>query len=128
VIRTNEIELRIFRTGACLVGIGAVLTAFFFGFRQGTSFLAGGLLSAANLAVLRHSVNTALLGRSRNSGFRVVASYVLRLVLIPLCLYAMMRFLFLGIIAAIAGFAAFNCGIFIEGVFEAFKNGSKRHA
>jgi len=128
VIRAGEVESRIFWLGGCLVGTGAVLAGLVFGFRNGLSFLAGGLLSAANLAVLRHTVNTALLRRSGNSGFRIVASYILRLVLIPLCLYAMMRFFFWGIIAATAGFAAFSCGIFLEGIFEAFKSGSKRNA
>ena len=128
MIRAGDIESRIFWLGGCLVGVGAVLAGCTFGFRNGLSFLAGGLLSAANLAVLRHTVNTVLLKRSGNSPFRVAASYIARLVLIPLCLYAMMRFFFLGIIAATAGFAAFSCGIFLEGIIEAFKNGFKRHA
>ena len=42
----------------------------------------------------------------------------MRLLLIPLCLYAIMHFFFWGIIAAIAGFAVFGCGIFLEGMFE----------
>jgi hypothetical protein len=33
----------------------------------------------------------------------------------------MIRFLFLGIIAAVAGFALFNCSIFVEGIREALK-------
>ena len=128
MIEANDIELRIFRAGVCLVAAGSVLTGLVYDFRQGVSFLAGGLLSAANLGMLRHTVNTTLLRRSGGFTLRVVGGYVLRVVLIPLCLYAMMRFLFLGIIAATAGFAAFSCGIFLEGIFEAFKSGSKRHA
>jgi hypothetical protein len=125
MIRTDNIEFRIFWVGGCLVGIGAILTGLIFGFRQGASFLAGGLLAAANLAMLRHTVNSALLRRSGKSSFRIVAGHILRLVLIPLCLYAMMRFLFFGIIAATAGFAAFSCSIFLEGIFEAFKSNTK---
>jgi hypothetical protein len=96
-----------------------------FGWRPGASFLAGGLLSAANLAVLRHTINSALLRRSGNSGFRIVSVHILRLVLIPLCLYAMMRFFFFGIIAATAGFVVFSSGFLIEGIFEAAKSGDR---
>ena len=49
------------------------LTALIFGVRSGASFLAGGLLSAANLAMLRHTVNSALLRRSGKSDFRIAA-------------------------------------------------------
>jgi hypothetical protein len=45
--------------------------------------------------------------------------------LIPLCLYAIIRLFFFGIIAAIAGFAVFSSCILIEGLLEAFKSGSK---
>ena len=122
--RTPSIESRIFRLGGCLVAVGALGTALIFGVRSGASFLAGGLLSAANLAMLRHTVNAALLRGPGRSGFGVAASYLLRLVLIPLCLYAMMRLLSFGIIAATAGFAVFSCGIFLEGILEAFKSSS----
>ena len=117
--RTPSIESRIFRLGGCLVAVGALGTALIFGVRSGASFLAGGLLSAANLAMLRHTVNAALLRGPGRSGFRVAASYLLRLVLIPLCLYAMLRLHFFSLPAAVAGFAAFNLAIFIEGIREA---------
>lgn len=107
--------------GACLVGIGSILTSLAFGFRYGASFLAGGMLAAVNMAMLRSTINYAL-RRSRISKFRITAGYIVRLLLIPLCLYAIMRLFFFGIIAATAGFATFSCGIFVEGVFEAFKS------
>jgi hypothetical protein len=37
----------------------------------------------------------------------------------------MIRFLFLSIPAAVAGFALFNCSIFVEGILEALKGSSK---
>lgn len=124
-MRADEIELRIFGIGACLVILGALLTAVVFGLRQGASFLAGGILAAANLAALRHTINAAVLRPKGRSRLRPAVVHILRLVLIPLCLYAMMRFLSWGIIAATAGFAAFSCGIFVEGLWEAFRGGAK---
>ena len=117
-------ESRSLRMGGILVCVGSLVTALIFGFRYGISFFAGGLLSAVNMSLLRHSINSAL-SRSSNPKFRTVGSYVLRLLLIPLCLYAIMRLFFFGIIAAIAGFVVFGCGIFLEGVLEVFK-GSPR--
>jgi hypothetical protein len=122
--KPGNFESRSFWLGACLVCIGSILAGFIFGLPYGSSFLAGGLLSAANMAMLRHSINTALQG-SKRSKFRMAATFILRLLLIPVCLYAIMRFFFLGVIAATAGFAAFSCGIFLEGVFEAFKTSAK---
>ena len=70
-------------------------------------------------------MNAAILNDQKSSKRRILAGYFLRLLLIPLCLYAMIRFLFLGVLAAVAGFAVFNCSIFVEGVLEAFKSSSK---
>jgi hypothetical protein len=56
---------------------------------------------------------------------RVLAGFICRLLLIPLCLYAMMRFLFLDVIAAVAGFALFVCSVFVEGILEAFGSSPK---
>ena len=117
-------ESRSFRLGGMLVLAGSVGTALVFGFAYGISFLAGGFLAALNMTMLRHSINTAL-GRSANPKFRTVGAYILRLLLIPLCLYVIMRFFFPGVIAAIAGFAVFGSGIFLEGMIEAFKHNSR---
>jgi hypothetical protein len=125
VISLKNVERRLFWAGAWLVGLGSILAGLLYGFLHGVSFLAGGLLSAINMAAIRHTAASALMHGSRSSRVRVIVGYILRLLLIPLCFYAMMRLLFLGIIAAAAGFAAFSCGIFIEGVFEAFKSNSK---
>jgi hypothetical protein len=120
MIHTYKTERRIFWIGGCLIGIGSIGIGLAFGLRHGASFLTGGVLSAVNMAVLRNIVDSAL-RRSKISKTRIVAGFFLRLILILLCLYAIIRFLFWGIIAATAGFAAFNCSIFIEGLLEAFK-------
>ncbi len=120
-----NLESRIFVIGACLVAGGSLLTLFLFGWRNGASFLAGGVLAGVNLWMLRLAVNAAVFYDSKRSRRRILAGYFLRLLLIPLFLYAMIRFLFLGVIAAVAGFAMFNCSIFIEGILEILKGSPK---
>ncbi len=127
-MKDMNIERRIFWIGVWLAAGGSLLTWFLFGFRNGASFLAGGALAGLNLLMLRTAVTAALFYDPKRSKRRILAGYFLRLLLIPLCLYAMIRFLFLGVIAAVGGFAVFNCSIFVEGVLEALKGSSRRHA
>jgi hypothetical protein len=115
------IERRIFRIGAILSLLGTVACALAFGFRVGVSFLAGSLLGILSLAWLRWTVTRIVFTDPKGSVNRVIVGFILRLLLIPLCLYAMIRFLSAGVVAAVAGFALFTCGIFIEGVYEALK-------
>jgi len=122
--RPELFESRAFRAGGVLVLVGTVLTGLSFGLAHGICFLAGGMLAALNMTMLRKSINSAL-SRSSNPKFRTVGAYILRLLLIPLCLYAILRLFFWGIIAAIAGFAVFGCGIFLEGVLEVFRGNSR---
>ncbi len=124
MIKLNFLESRLLFIGGILVCLGSVLVSLGYGVHYGISFLAGGMLSAANLAWLRHTVNSAL-GKPDKSQFRIVAGFILRLLLIPLFLYAIIRLFFFGIIAAIAGFAVFSSCILVEGLLEAFKSGSK---
>ena len=119
MISSATFEQRAFRIGAWLVAVGSVGTGLIFGLKYGISFLAGGLLSAVNMRLLIRTINAALARSSRISGIRITAGYILRLLLIPLCLYAIMHFFFSGIIAATAGFVVFSSGILIEGIFEA---------
>ncbi len=122
---THEVfESRSFRMGAILVLAGTIGTALIFGFPRGICFMAGGLLAAINIVMLRNSINAAL-RRSENPKFRTVASYILRLLLIPIGLYVIMRIFFSGVIAAIAGFAVFGCGVFLEAILEAIKGGPR---
>jgi hypothetical protein len=124
MISADSFESRSFRIGAILVCAGSVATTLIFGFRHGICFFIGGILSVLNLSMLHHSINAAL-SRPANHKLLTVGSYILRLLLIPICLYAIMRFFFWGIISAIAGFAVFGCGIFFEGISQTFKGSSK---
>ena len=119
---SGQFERRVFRIGGWLVAAGSLVTGLIFGFTYAASFLAGGLLSAVNLRLLIRTVNSSLARSHKVSSFRIAATYILRLLLIPLCLYAIMQFLFFGIIAATAGFVVFSSSILIEGIFEAFRS------
>ncbi len=121
MISSGEFERRAFRIGGCLAAAGSLAAALIFGWKYGVSFLAGGLLSAINLRLLIRTINATLARSARIRGVRIAATYILRLLLIPLCLYAIMHFFFFGIIAATAGFVVFSSGILIEGLFEGFK-------
>jgi len=116
---TSALEKRVFYIGACLVLGGAALVWMLFGFRSGVSFLAGGLLAGLNLAWLRQWIGSMLRRDLRRSQARILVSFFLRLMLIPLSLYAMMRLLFLGVAPLMAGFALFHFGVLIEAILEA---------
>jgi hypothetical protein len=85
------------------------------------SFLAGGALAGLNLAWLHRSVRAVLCG-AKAPKRRILIEFFCRVLLIPLGLYAMIRFLFLSVPAAVAGFAVFSCSVLIEGILEAFGN------
>ena len=125
MISSGKFERRLFWIGGWLVAAGSLATGLLFGWNYGAAFLAGGLLSAINLRLLIRTVNSALARSSKISGIRIAAVYILRLLLIPLCLYAIMHFFFFGIIAATAGFVVFSSSILIEGIFEGFKSSPK---
>ncbi len=120
-----NLERRIFWIGAWLVVAGSLVIGALLGFLNGASFLAGGVLAGVNLWLLRLAINAAVLHDQKRSKRRILAGYFLRLLLIPLCLYAMIRFLFLGVLAAVGGFAVFNCSIFVEGILEARRGSPK---
>jgi ATP synthase I chain len=116
----KRIERRLAWIGIGLVLAGSVVTAVRFGLLTGASFLTGGVLAAVNLSWLRQIVSGFAFSDPKTSKRRLLAGYIVRLVLIPLGLYAMIRFFSLSIPAAVAGFAVFNCSVFVEGVLEAF--------
>jgi hypothetical protein len=119
------LERRIFRLGAYLLLAGGALTWLFFDAKTAISLLAGGALAALNMAWLRRTVRAVTLDDAKTSKRRILAGFFLRLLLIPLCLYAIMHFFFPGIIAATAGFVVFSSGILIEGIFESAKSSPK---
>ena len=123
--KTKVIERRLFWIGAGLVVAGGLLVAIVFNLRSAGSLLSGGFLGALNLLWIRQSVNALTLDDPKRSKRLAFIGFFLRLLLIPLTLYAMIRFLFMSIPAAVAGFAVFNCSVFVEGILEAFETRSK---
>ena len=123
--RIGSLERRLLWLSLGLSVSGSLVTWLCFGGREGLSFLAGGAVAAVDLGWLRSTINSMFARDPNRSKSKVLAGFFLRLLLIPLCLYVMIRFLFLSILAAVAGFAVFNCSIFVEGVLEAFKSRSK---
>ncbi len=122
------VEKRIFILGGLIVVIGCAVAWFAFGPRTSVSFFTGGLLAGLNTAWLRQTVRSLTLSDPKISKRRVLAGFFLRLLLIPICLYAMIRFLFWSIAAAVAGFAVFHCSIFIEAILEAIDRSPGKHA
>jgi hypothetical protein len=127
-ITATLVERRIFMLGAGLIAAGGATAWFFFGAKPAISLLAGGVLAALNMAWLRQTVQAITLNDAKTSKYRVLAGFFLRLLLIPLCLYAMIRFLFWTMSAAVAGFALFHCGLFLEGILEALNRSNRKHA
>ena len=121
----GRIEQRLFRLSLALAAGGSLLVWACFGGRAGLSFLAGAGLAGSNLLWLRSTIGAIFSGDLKRSKSRMLGGFLLRLMLIPLGLYVMIRFLFLDIAAAVAGFAVFICSVFVEGVLEAFGNSPK---
>ncbi len=121
----GNLEQRLFRLSCWIALAGCLLVWTFAGMRAGLSFAAGAVLGGANLSWLRSTLAAVFSGDLKRARFKVLGGFFLRLMLIPLCLYAMIRFLFLDILAAVAGLAVFICSVFVEGVLEAFGSSPK---
>ncbi len=124
----RRVERRLILIVAWLLSAGCIATWIVFDLVQATSFLCGGVLAVASMLWLRGGMNTVVLSDRKTSKRSVLAGFVLRLMLIPICLYAMIRFLFLGLAAAVAGFAVCHCSVLIEGILEAISSGSRNNA
>lgn len=118
-IAATGVEKRIFAIGATLSLGAGLLVWLLLGGRQALSLAAGCLLAALNLAWLRQTVGAAVYHHAGRSKLRILWGFLLRMLLLPLCLYAMIRLLFLSAIAAAAGFALFYSGVLIEGLLQA---------
>jgi hypothetical protein len=114
----RKLETRLVHIAAWLAAAGGVLTWFFFDARHALSFFAGSLLAGVSILWLRRVLDSAFLQERKAPKGRVLAGFLLRLLLIPLCLYAMIRFLFLSVPAAVAGFAVIHGCILVEGILE----------
>jgi hypothetical protein len=124
-MRNSSLERRLFWLGVGLAATGTLAAWVFFGSNAGWSFMAGSALAGGNMLWLRSSIGSLLLRDPKRSKIQVLGGYFLRLMLIPLCLYVMIRFLFLNVIAAVAGLAVLVCSVFIEGILEAFSRSPK---
>ena len=60
MIKAEAFEIRSYRMGGILIGGGTIVAGLIFGFAYGITFLAGGILSALNMVMLRYSINSAL--------------------------------------------------------------------
>ncbi len=118
LFQRRKLEIRLLHIGASLAAAGALLTWLFFDLRHMLSFLGGSLLGGLSILWLRGVLNAAFLQERRAPKWRVLVGFLLRLLLIPLCLYAMIRFLFLSVPAAVAGFAVIHGAILVEGILE----------
>ncbi len=121
----EKLEQRLFRLNCGIALAGCLLVWMFSGMRAGLSFAAGAALGGGNLSWLRTTLAAVFSGDLKRAKSKVLGGFFLRLLLIPLCLYVMIRFLFLDILAAVAGFAVFICSVFVEGVLEAFGSSPK---
>ena len=117
---TTGLERRLFRLNVGLAVAGTLLTWVCFDKRAALSFVAGAVVAGLSNLWLRSTINAIFSGKLKGSQLPVLAGFLLRLMLIPLCLYVMIRFLFLVVLAAVAGFAVLVCSVLVEGVLEAF--------
>ena len=115
----TSIERRLTRIGALLVAASAGLCWALWGLREAGSCLAGGLLAAGSVSWLSRTVASVLAAPPPYPKRRIITGYVARLLLIPLGLYAMLRLRLFSLPAVVAGFAAFNLAVLVEGILEA---------
>jgi hypothetical protein len=120
-----DIELRLFRISLGIALAGCLLVWLYWGTRAGLSFAAGSVLGGLNLSWLRLTLAEVFSGDLKRAKLKVLGGFFLRLLLIPLCLYVMIRFLFLDVLAVVAGFAVLICSVFVEGVLEVFGSNPK---
>jgi hypothetical protein len=120
---SGKIERRLLFISLWLSILGAILTGLLFDASRGLSFLCGSALAIGSVLWLRDGLNAVMLQDQKAVKQRALAGFLLRLLLIPLCLYAMIRFLFLSAAAAALGFAVTHCSIFVEGLLEALNCG-----
>ncbi len=117
--RKKPLERRLFRIGLILTAAASLAGFIWSGLVAAMSCVSGGALAAISMHWLSRTVSAVVSPRPKASRRSVLVGYVLRLMLIPLCLYAMLRLHFLSIPAVIGGFAAFTFAALIEGILEA---------
>ncbi len=122
------LERRLLIISSWLLITGGLLILTFFGLSRSISFVAGGVLGGLSLSWLRRGLGAIFSEDQKASKRRILGGFLLRVLLIPLCLYVMIRFLFLSVPAAVAVFAVLHFSVLIEGIHEAFSSSPKKHA
>jgi len=115
----SALERRLFRIGLILTAAASAAGWIWSGPEAALSCVVGGALGALSMHWLGRTVSEVVTPYPTASKRAVLVGYALRLLLIPLCLYAMLRLHFLSILGVVAGFAAFLFALLIEGILEA---------
>ncbi len=124
----RTIERRLLLISLLLSAAGSLLTWALFDRAKGLSFLCGSALALGSVLWLRDGLNAIILRDQKAVKQRALAGFLIRLLLIPIGLYVMIRFLFLSAAAAVAGFAVSHCSVFVEGLLEALNCGPGKDA
>ena len=119
------IERRLVWLSLGLAAAGSLAAWVCFGAREGLSFAGGAVVGGGELLWLRSSIGRMFVRSAASSSLPVLAGYFLRLLLIPVSLYVMIRFLFVDVIAAVTGMMVLTGSVLIEGVLEAFGSNPK---
>jgi len=125
---TRALERRLLRIGAALAGVLVLAGSALWGMRVALSLALGGALAAVNLSWIGATTGALFFGDPKGSKRRVLAGFILRLLLILGVLYATIRVHFLSPPAAVAGFTVFYCSILVAGVLEALESARRDRA
>jgi hypothetical protein len=121
----ETVERRLVWLSLGLSAAGSLAAWACFGAREGLSFAGGAAVGGGELLWLRSSIGKLFVRGPRSSTLPVLAGYFLRLLLIPLSLYVMIRFLIVDVIAAVIGMMVLIGSVLVEGVLEAFGSNPK---
>ena len=121
----ENVERRLVWLSLGLAAAGSMAAWVGFGVREGLSFAGGAAVGGGELLWLRSSIGKMFGRGPASSNFPILAGYFLRLLLIPLSLYVMIRFLFVEVIAAVIGMMVLVGSVLVEGILEAFGGNPK---
>lgn len=117
---SRSVERRLIWLTLGFAAAGSLIAWICFSLRAGMSFAAGAAIGCGNLLWIRFTVDRVFARGGKGSTAPVVAGYLARLMLIPLSLYAMIRFFSVDVIAAVAGLVVLVCSVLAEGILEGF--------
>jgi hypothetical protein len=119
------VERRLVWISLGLAAAGSMAAWVCFGVREGLSFAGGAAMGGGELLWLRSSIGKMFARGRGSSSLPVLAGYFVRLLLIPVSLYVMIRFLFVDVIAAVIGMMVLIGSVLVEGILEAFGSNPK---